>query len=449
MDKDSLILKYEQSEVADATSDLETVAIHNDEQSEKLDALQEKMKRIYELTGKKPPQEPIIHLAESPKDSIVVNATKPAMALTYDQLCQKASSSLIARGLDVDSLDYHSLVSEEELAAIEKELNRPLPRREKWTKGDFVAVFIAAAVGSLADVILSNRNNPLTGTGSDFSKWLNQFHQHEGGGPIDYQGSHFGGGFHRGLSKGHDILRFIEGIMMFKNGQFAAIRYENGIAHTVISSVNQFGTPYEQLGTLEAIARYSKHMFADLFSTCSLPFPGSSFLVEADNRELRKFAADMYKNGFNIKNVMSQGLSTIIIEVILRMYFSIQSVKKYKDEFELDEDYSNFEAVKHFFKPESKEKLDEMLLVAHSIVSAVNIGKVVINKAPWEINVTEIFSVVHYGVKVMSKVIERNSEYAKLIRNSGEIHEGWQTLEQSISSDEKAIISISPGLVIA
>ncbi len=55
-----------------------------------------------------------------------------------------------------------------------------------------------------------------------FSKWLNQFHEHEGGAPIDYQGSGFGGPFHRGgLSKGHDILRFVESIMMFKNGQFA------------------------------------------------------------------------------------------------------------------------------------------------------------------------------------------------------------------------------------
>jgi hypothetical protein len=65
----------------------------------------------------------------------------------------------------------------------------------------------------------------------------------------------------------------------------------------------------------------------------------------------------------------------------------------------INEDYSNFEAVKHFFKPENKEKLDEMLLVAHSMVTAVNMGKVVIDKAPWEINVIEILNVVRYGDK--------------------------------------------------
>lgn len=448
MDKDIAILKYEQGEIESVEFDLKKVTTCNIEQSEQLAAIQQKMKKANILAGKEMPQSTttVMEVAETPELFDEKCATDP---LSYDELFLIAEDSLIARGLDVDSLDYHSLVSKEELDQIEKELNRPLSRREKWVKGDFIAVFIAAAIGSLADIILSNRDNPLTGTNSDLSKWLNQFHKHEGGGPIDYQGPHFGGGFHRGLSKSHDILRFIEGIMMFKNGRFEAIRYENGIAHTVISTVNQYGTPYEQLSTIDAIVRYSKHMFADLFSTYSLPFPGSSFLVESSDRDLRKFAADMYHKGFNIKNVMCQGLSTIIIEVILRIYFSIQSVQKYKDNFELNEDYSNFEAVKHFFKPENKEKLDEMLLVAHSMVTAVNMGKVVIDKAPWEINVTEILSVVRYGVKVLNKAIERNSEYSKLIRSSGEIHDQWLALGQTFCLDEKSIIHSSPGLIIA
>lgn len=448
MDKDSIILKYEQNDIDDATSDFATIVAKNHQHGDTLDELNNKMKHIYELTGKKYPQLTEIPITTNTRKDYTLNAPQTLQNISYDTLFQRANSSLIARGMDVDNLDYHSLVTEDELIDIENELNRPLPRREKWTKGDFIAVFVAAAIGSLADIILCSRDNPLTGTSSDFSKWLNQFHQHEGGGPIDYQGPHFGGGFHRGLSKGHDILRFIEGIMMFKNGQFEAIRYENGVAHTIISTVNQYGSPYEQMGTLEAIVRYSKHMFADLFSTCSLPFPGSSFLVESDSRDLRKFAADMYNNGFNIKNVMCQGLSTIIIEVILRIYFSIQSVKQYKDKFELSDDYSNFEAVKHFFKQENKDKLNEMLLVAHSIVTAVNIGKVVLDKAPWQINITEILSVVRYGVNVLSKAMERNSDYAKLIRSADEIHENWLLLDQDLCGNEKTIILASPQLIV-
>lgn len=277
MDKDSVILKYEQDKVQAISSGISDLAESNRQQEEKLNELKAKMARIHELTEVKA-QPRAVHKSRAPYETTVSRAVAaPSTEMSYEALYQKANASLAERGIDVDSLDYHSLVSEAELREIEQQLNRPLPRREKWTKSDFIAVFIAAAIGSLADIVLSDRNNALTGTKSDFSKWLNGFHTHEGGAPIDYQGKNFGGGFHRGLSKGHDILRFIEGIMMFQNGQFEAIRYENGIAQRIIRTANQYGTPYEQLSIAEAIARYAKHMFADLFSTCSLPFPGSSF----------------------------------------------------------------------------------------------------------------------------------------------------------------------------
>ena len=394
MDKDSIILKYEQEELKDVEKGVRALRDNNKKQSDELDAMQDKIKQAYAVIGKKPP--------ESKQNNFeVMNSELKEKSMisvcSYDDLYEKARFSLIERGLDVDSLDYHDLVSDSELREIEKELNRPLSRRARWTKNDFIAVFIAASIGSLADVVLGDRNNKFTGKNSNFSDLLNQFHKHDGGGPIDYQGKGFGGKYHRGLSRGHDILRFIEAIMMFKNGQFIGIRHEYGQAIKVVSKVNQYGKPYEQLSTIEAIVKYVQHMFADLFSTCSLPFPGSSFLAECDNRQIRVFAADMYQNGFNCRNVIMQSVSTIIIEVIIRIYYSIQSVKQYKRDFELSEDYSNMEAFKRFFKPVSKEKLNEMLLVAHAITTAVNVGKVVIKKAPWEINVTEIFSVVNWA----------------------------------------------------
>ena len=70
------------------------------------------------------------------------------VALSYDELYDKASSELAKRGFDVESIDYHSLVTDAELKQIEKELNRALPRKEKWSKNDYIAVFIAASIGS-------------------------------------------------------------------------------------------------------------------------------------------------------------------------------------------------------------------------------------------------------------------------------------------------------------
>lgn len=451
MDKDSVILKHNQLEVEDISNRTDKVKARNDKQTKEIGEMQEKIAAIYKALGKKIPAE---KQETVERESIFQNQDIPKYS--YDELYSKANKSLLERGFDVENLAYQDLVSEEELQEIITELNKALPRKEKWVKADFIVVFIASTIGSLSDLILGKRDNVLTGADprkhfeSKVSEWLNQFHQHESGGPIDYQGAGFGGGFHRELSKGHDILRFIEGIMMFKNGRFEGIRYVNGEAIKVVTSVNQYGNPYEQLALIEAITRYSRHMFADLFSTCSLPFPGSSFLVECDNRQLRIFAADMYKNGFNCKNIIMQSLSTIIIEIIIRIFYSIQAVQNMKQDFELEEDYSNYDKIKMFLNPISKEKLNEMLLVSHAIVTAFNVGKIIIKKSPWEINVTEIISVVRYGVKVLKENKRRNSEYVKLLRNSELIHNKWKDLEEKIVCiEETSLEQMQDVLVIA
>lgn len=432
MDKETIILKYIQNELNDVETNINELKQSNISKDIAIDNLENKIDEIYALLNmekKLPEINDLVLIKPTSQISVPV-------ITSYEELYEKSSLSLKARGLDIENLDYRDLVTENELIQIEKQFNRPLPRKEKWEKADFIAVFIAASIGSLVDIILSDRNNKFTGKNSDFSNWLDKFHKHDSGAPIDYQGKGFGGGYHRGLSKGHDILRFIEGIMMFKNGQFEGIRYVDGVAKKVVSSVNQYGNPYEQLGWIEAILKYTQHMFADMLSTNSLPFPGSSFIVECSNRELRKLAATMYHNGFNIKNVMTQSLSTIIIEVIVRVYFSIKSVQNSKESFEISDGYLNYETIKTFIKPNSKEKLYEMLLMSHSIVSAINIGKVVIKKSPWEINVTEIISVVRYSIPVVNGLINRNSEHAKLMRNSEEVHQGWEQLASEINLQE-------------
>jgi len=431
MDKDSVILKHIQNKADECEENLEEIRAQSCENAERLSELDCKLEKIHRLLGRE--RKPFIY--EVRKEDSGSSKRADTEPKSYEELFLEASESLAGRGVDIDNLDYHGLVTEEELSQIKDSLNRPLERKLKWTKNDFIAVFIAASLGSLVDCILSDRENKFTGKGSQFAEWLDDFHQHDGGGPIDYQGPGFGGGYHRGLSKGHDIMRFVEAIIMFKTGRFEGIRYVDGVAHKVVSAVNQYGTPYEQLSWIEAIAKYAQHMFADLFSSCSLPFPGSSLLVECGNRDMRIFAATMYHQGFNIKNVMVQSLSTVMVEIVLRIYFGIDEMRRYGESVEIQEDYSNFEAIRRFIRPTGKDKLHEMLLLAHTIVTAVNVGKVVITKKPWEINITEIISVIRYAVPVLSDVIDRHSGYAKLIRNADEITANWEALAREFSVD--------------
>jgi len=452
MDKDLTILKNEQIKTEDAEQGLRELEKSNDDQSKRLADLQKRMDALYKKNGK-------TKLVEVPKKvaSEVETRQQEPTLISYEDLYQESLQLLKERGLDVDSIDFNSFLSDTELADIIEELDKPLPRSDRWTKNDFIVVFIAALVGSVTDFILGDRKNPFTGKGSEFSNKLNEIHEtkwkHESGAPIDFQGEDkgisFGGGYHRELSKGHDLLRFVEGIKMFKEGKFEAIGYVDGVAKTVSVAVNQNNTPYEALKLGEAIVEYSHHMLADLFSNNSLPFPGYSFLRECNNRDIRKFSADMYKNGFNLKNVIIQSASTIAIEIIIRLYFSIVSVKKYKDSVEIEEDYSNWEAVKEFISPANKDKLNEMLLVAHTIVTAFNVGKIVITKDVSTINVTEIMSVVSYGIKVLKAVAKRNNKHAVLIYHASEVRDNWEKIGQELGIDESLIEAMDEQLIIA
>lgn len=450
-DKDNVILKYEQQVTSEIECDTDELSRKNDKQETDLKELQERLKR---LNGGKAPKH------KKPKFKIsVLNRNKDELQtdLDYDQLYALAEKSLAERGLNTDELDYHDLVSEDELNEIIKQLNSGLPREEKWVKSDFVVTFIAALLGCVTDIILSDRDNKFTGNDSSFSKKLNELHEktfkHKTGAPIDYQGKGFGGGHHRELSQGHDLARFVEGIKMFKEGQFEGVRIVDNQVIKVFSTVNQYGNPYAQLSTIEAIINYAGHMFADLFSTYSLPFPGYSFLRESNSRDTRLLAADMYKNGFNLKNVMTQSVSAIIIEFIIRLYYSIQSVRKYSKELEVDEQYSNVDAIKKFINPEHKEKLNEMLLVAHAVVMAQNVGKIAFKciasggldaKALSQINIAEIIAVVRYGISVVKDVAARNGEYAKLIYHSDGINEKWAAIDTEFENDEVFVISNAP-----
>ncbi len=452
MDKDLIILKNQELKTEAAEKELETIEQSQNEQQTQLDELQQRLNRLYEKTGKTKIVE-VPKVEENAPDACI----HEVFSGTYDDLFEESKQALIAKGLDVDSIGFDAFLSETELSDIISDLDSALPRSDWWKKSDYIVVFIAALVGGIADAILGDRKNGLTGKGSKFSDRLNEIHEkkwkHKSGAPIDFQGKvgdiSFGGGNHRELSKGHDLLRFVDGIKSFKNGTFEAVGYRNGEKILITSLVNQNGTPYQAMTTGAAIIEYCHHMFADLFSNNSLPFPGYSFLRESDKRDLRKFSADMYAQGFNLKNVIIQAASTIAIEIIIRLSFSIQSVKKYKDSVEIAEDYSNWEAVKQFMLPANKDKLNEMLLVAHTIVTALNVGKIVITKNIASINVTEILSVVNYGIKVLNAAAKRNNEYAKLIYHSSEVQDRWNKMGEAFGlNDEALVLEMNEKLVL-
>lgn len=434
-DRDLVILKSQQMELEEIGREIEENKKASDDNLKKADELIRGADDLLERLGMSkniciPKKEIKIPLEETFISPLAAD-------YTYDELYLRAEKNLLSKGIDIYNLNQADLLDEDVINRIEYELNKPLDRREKWTKDDKIIVFAAAIVGIATDFFFGNRDNPLTGKNSKFAEHLDKLHVHPGGSPIDYQGEGFGGGDHRVLSKGHDLLRIVEAIWQIKNGTFVGIRHEYGKAIKVVSRVNQYGNPYEQMSTIEAIANYFKHMTGDFFSKNSIPIPGYSFFMESSNRELRVFAATMYKQGFNLKNVAIQGISTLAVELMLRIYMAIKETKRLlKEDKSLNilEDFSNFENIKTIINPAANSKYREMFLVTHAVITAVNIGKVIIKKAPWEINLTEIFMTIRYLVPYIKEVLDRHSRQAILSRNTQEIISDWDKLLENVES---------------
>ena len=138
-----------------------------------------------------------------------------------------------------------------------------------------------------------HNNNELTGQQTKFSKWLNDtFHEgkHATNAPIDFQGKHFGGGYHRELSKGHDILCFVDGIKMFKEGKFEAIRYENGVAKVfatdTIGVYNMIETGWGPAEGFDVPALYKATTPLIIRATVAGEYTATLKLVKASDRSV-------------------------------------------------------------------------------------------------------------------------------------------------------------------
>lgn len=161
--------------------------------------------------------------------------------------------------------------------------------------------------------------------------------------------------------------------------------------------------------------------------------------------------SDAQTKYYNLKNVAIQGVSTLSIELILRIYMAVKETKRIKAEnksFNILEDYSNIDNIKSIISPAQNPKYREMFLLAHSMVTAVNVGKVIIKKAPWEINLTEIIMTIRYFVPFIEDYLYRNSRQAILDRNTKEINDEWDNIIKSFEEYDNNIPMPNKTLII-
>ena len=167
--------------------------------------------------------------------------------------------------------------------------------------------------------------------------------------------------------------------------------------------MNKFGNRYDPTSWDQAVWRYVVHVFCDFFSSKSLPVPCFGYLSRMPVREIRKFADDLYNGGYNLRHMFVQSLSIAMIEIVIRPYVFIKHQEK------------NIE------KESLCLKQREMRLMAHTLTSAFNVGKVILTKNPLLINLPQILFTCSQFWPIILFHSRNNDNMQKLIRNLDEI----------------------------
>ena len=299
------------------------------------------------------------------------------------------------------------LSADEYIAKLSDEMNAIDLRSIPFDKWDYIVTFSLAMMEVAADFFICDPKfkpslaHTLSDKNTNLGAWLNGLHEKFGHSaqPLDFQGPGFGGGDHRGNTLGHDLLMFPLALYMLCSGQFIDSTFtKEGVYQWIISQANQNGKLYAQLNVDEAIIAYFTHMLADFCSSRSLPIPGFSLLTHFPDRDVQAFAMKLYKDGLNMRNLLLQGVPVAITELGLWLYTGI----RYKES-----NYSK-ETIAH--------KREKLLLIAHGIATAINVGKVIITKNPTSLNLVMIVRTFYLIWKVTTN--ELNLTHKAILKAS-------------------------------
>ncbi|WP_227939706.1 hypothetical protein [Alkalihalobacillus deserti] len=295
---------------------------------------------------------------------------------------------------DIDPfLPYEMLLSKKDLETIKSE---SYANQYKWDKWDYLFVGLAGFIGALIDFfIVAIPKDMNTGVykgqkGSPLTKWLQELKLPpalqkwlEEAAKVPYDQT--GGSLHRIDTPGHDpVLGFVFGVIDLIRGTSTSFKDGNIIIEKVGAGINP----------LEALIKQFLHLCSDAFTKTGLPVPFASIFKLQDIGSFKRangktatvsqLTTWMYYHGYDLRHFVTMSATPASIEIILRLYIMIRQFVE-KDDWK--------------FKLANNPKYRLMLLSAHSIACATNVGKVYLRAGnPLAINYAEWLMFIRYLV---------------------------------------------------
>ena len=198
--------------------------------------------------------------------------------------------------------------------------------------------------------------------------------------------------YHRLLQLGHDpLLGFVFGVADILSGTMTTIDKNGDIVRQVIEKY----ADRKEEHLFSALAKQFKHFKSDITTSMGLPVPLMSLfnLMQFGNigdeaQTIAEIVQGMYYEGYDFIHFCSMSVSTMLVEVIVRMGYALKSINEGK---------TIKESIPVSLNREKHPKLSTMLFISHSIATASNTGKLLFTKNPMAINYPQWINFAKYS----------------------------------------------------
>lgn len=351
-----------------------------------------------------------------------INHPKKVMAVpSWDQLCKEAEASVGT------NCKLESLFTDEELQSNEnaiKMLNEDYNALHKLDKFDYTICAVAGIVAGAVDILMVGIPQPGVGNieAGPLSDYIRKYFEEKYPAdemerlakskvskvPYDAQDNRntsqyvegLSAYYHRLLSLGHDpLLGFIFGVFDILTGRMTTIDKSGKIVSQVMGNYSD----RKESDIFAALAKQILHLKSDVTTSMGLPAPLMGLFnllqfgnIGSEEQTIAEIVQGMYYEGYDFIHFCSMTVPMMLVEVIVRISYSIKRIK---------EGHSIKESIPCSLRREKHPKLATMLFIGHSAATAINAGKVYFSHNPLAINYPQWMAFAKYSYKQLKWVI--------------------------------------------
>lgn len=228
--------------------------------------------------------------------------------------------------------------------------------------------------------------------------------------------------YHRLLSLGHDpLLGFVVGVFDILTGHMTTIDKTGKI----VSQVMENYAGRREANIFAALAKQIIHFKSDVTTSMGLPAPLMGLFnlfqfgsIGEYEQTIAEIVQGMYFEGYDFIHFCSMSIPTMLIEVIVRISYSMKRIK---------EGNKVRDSIPFSLNREKHPKLETMLFVAHSGATAINAGKVYFTKNPMAINYPQWLAFAKYSYKQLKGVIIEKPA-ARNAYIEGKLADDWKSV---------------------